>query len=456
MISSIIEKNENFLTHYQRDLQSNIFSPHKKDHTLLLFINFSETDKDRSWVIDILSSFGNNIDERQGLYISSTEIARASRTLNDYEQEQDLYFNIYLSKEGLILLGCQDNSWQEILANLNQDQDLIGQEQLTEDNSTIHAVFLLAHQQKDVLINQKENIEGLLSLAKSRIIHSEFGQVYRKQFYPEQTNGFAIEHFGYADGISNPWVTKENTSIKGKTKTSTYWDSRCSAEDFLVDEPNHHNELRYGSYLAFRKYQQHVDKFLLHKKALAQHTGFSEDAAAALIFGRKTNGDPIETIIKERLISLNDFNFGTDKCPVFSHIRKVNPRNYQASAPILRRGVTYGFRQPKNNLYNVSFDADKIPEQEVGLLFMSFQKDLGIFQDILVQSQAGETNVDPILGSLTKNPMEMIHHILNVKDASNNKPYTGLGGLISLKGGINLYAPSISFFKDLNLQKTLI
>jgi len=112
MSTSIIEENEEFLLQYQGDLQSNIFSPHKKDHTLLLFLNFNETPEHLDVLVRILKSFGNNVSNRQGLYISSTEIAREKRLLP--ELEQDLYFNIYLSKEGLSLLGYQEYGWEKI------------------------------------------------------------------------------------------------------------------------------------------------------------------------------------------------------------------------------------------------------------------------------------------------------------------------------------------------------
>lgn len=461
MTLSILENNEEFLDLYQSDLQSNIFSPHRQDHTLLLFINFSEARKDLEMMVAILRSFGTNSLERQGLHLTTSWEVRFLDNQSANEKRRALYFNVYLSKHGLEALGYQKNGWEAILQNLEQEQDIM-EENPFRDNEIVHAVFSLAHAQQDRLDNEKERVKNLLDIANAKILHEENGAVYRKKYYASQTKGFTVEHFGYADGISNPWITSADTIVKGEPKTRRYWDNIAATSQFLVEEPTNYFRKRYGSFLAFRKYEQQVDKFMEQRKELADLSQLEEADAAALIIGRKRSGDPIETPEKEPIHSINDFRYSTGRCPMFSHIRKLNPRNEPANElrkvlkmPILRRGVTYGKRAVINEYYNRELLVDELPTEPVGLLFMSFQNDMNKFQQLLAQSKYGKEDIDPILGSLRSDMEKMIHHIPDAKNPNEFFKYKGLNGLITFRGGLNLYAPSVYFFRKLQLPEVV-
>jgi deferrochelatase/peroxidase EfeB len=76
---------------------------------------------------------------------------------------------------------------------------------------------------------------------------------------------------------------------------------------------------------------------------------------------------------------VGDIDFTNDgngeKCPLFSHIRKANPREYVHAKShqhrIIRRAIPYG----------PEFDHDRRPEDEAkidrGLLFVAYQADIG-------------------------------------------------------------------------------
>jgi deferrochelatase/peroxidase EfeB len=81
----------------------------------------------------------------------------------------------------------------------------------------------------------------------------------------------------------------------------------------------------------------------------------------------------------------NDFNFEEDqegfRCPVHSHIRKVNPRGTtpltslesERRRRIVRRGIPYG--KPIPGVADPA-DTDPNPEAPRGLLFMCFQQNI--------------------------------------------------------------------------------
>lgn len=215
-----------------------------------------------------------------------------------------------------------------------------------------------------------------------------------------------IEHFGFADGISQPRYFNE--------------DRRTSATDLqplnivLVKDPftNPAGE-HYGSFLVYRKLEQDVEGFNKKIAELAGHLNLNanqdgkitrEDFAGALIVGRFKDGTPLvkSDITLGESPAFNDFKYEhTDrmahKCPFHSHIRKSNPRGQgllvaEKGRYITRRGVPYGKQDE---------------EGKKGLLFMCFQSNLKR-QFTLIQKKwvnapsfppfRGKPGLDPLIG----------------------------------------------------------
>lgn len=441
---SVIANNEAFLQKHKDDLQANIFSGRKKDHVLVLMLKVNDKLAGET-LIGMLNALGKNSREQKGLYLTS--YGNQLDLEKNLQLRQSLFLNLFLTASGLEKLGCKDESWQPVIEHLRMHgQDL---ESINNAYGDVHkdpkvdAVLLLAHEVEDALIRVKRQlVSDIFPRIDVECVFEETAEVLR-----ESTNdyrrGRAIEHFGYADGASNPCITSRELA---KVKSRNYWDPVASYEEFVLPEPQTSEEQQsYGSYLVLRKFEQHLDKFREATEELSKKWKVKPDEAGARMFGRRKDGSALEADPLEPDKDINDFHYGGGKCPMFSHARKMNPRNqpnsnelpkaYSSPNPIMRRGVTFGKRE---QVYG-RVVRDRSPRGPVGMLFMSFQKDINQFQTILKQGETGER--DPFLGRKARIGKAMAP---DPKD-----PLDGFGGFVSLMGGLNLYAPSISFFEKL-------
>ena len=255
------------------------------------------------------------------------------------------------------------------------------------------------------------------------------------------------EHFGYRDGLSQPWFFKQNAGSNGSAKQDV-----MPLSTVLLEDPGAEGE--FGSLMAFQKYEQNVGSFdagvtQLHKrlkdpsrwlrqqretllldedlKVLAPESAvslteelaeliahapagclppFDEEDVRAMVVGRYKDGRPLP---KPHLdpgdkAKGNDFDFKDDSegrvCPFHAHIRKMNHREDRFGTSqlgrggqpvrIARRGIPYGEKDAKG-------------KGERGLFFMSFQRDLAqfLYYEWAAQSQdflRAETGVGALLG----------------------------------------------------------
>jgi Dyp-type peroxidase family len=199
------------------------------------------------------------------------------------------------------------------------------------------------------------------------------------------------EHFGFADGISQPAVEGaiEPSVVRGHgTPLSDGRWRAVRAGEFVLGYPDEEEEApplpsppelaRNGSYLVVRKLGQDVAGFRRLVVAQAERHGIEPGMLAAKLVGRWGDGSPLAASTSERdgdRTALNDFRYVDDElgqgCPVGSHIRRVNPRDALSLAPelvsrhrLLRRGMPYGPPLPDGAL-----DDDGVPR---GLMFMAY------------------------------------------------------------------------------------
>src|SRR5262249_19645811 len=141
-----------------------------------------------------------------------------------------------------------------------------------------------------------------------------------------------IEHFGYADGISQPIFFETVLN-----QTTYKWDPRAGPNLILVQDP-HGDRTASGTYFVFRKLEQNVRAFKAREKALAKALKLRKEhreRAGGMVVGRFENGTPIALHedaedSKEGFTPENDFNYEDDpegsSCPLSAHIRITNPR----------------------------------------------------------------------------------------------------------------------------------
>ena len=168
------------------------------------------------------------------------------------------------------------------------------------------------------------------------------------------------EHFGYRDRLSE--IPIEGT---GETPTPGSGPPVKAGEFFLgyADEtgatpalPSPAELSRNGSFAAYLRMQQHVGAFRDFLREQGD-TPEAQELVAAKLMGRWRDGAPLvlspehgDPELGADLERTNDFNYAVMdplgyRCPVGSHIRRMNPRDTVDSLQrhrLIRRGGTYG------------------------------------------------------------------------------------------------------------------
>jgi Dyp-type peroxidase family len=172
---------------------------------------------------------------------------------------------------------------------------------------------------------------------------------------------FAKSHFGLVDGISQP--------SPRRSPADSDHDSVALGE-LLLGYPNERNEMsslppdlaHNSTFLAIRKMAQDVNAF--------EEASRGDDVVKAKMLGRHPDGKPLVAAT-----GANAFDYKQDPdghaCPLFSHIRRTNPRLVKEDTDgsalptprILRRGFPYG---PESG------DEAAKNDTERGVLFMAY------------------------------------------------------------------------------------
>ena len=175
---------------------------------------------------------------------------------------------------------------------------------------------------------------------------------------------FSHDHFGYRDRLSQP-VVEGMGDTPGPGAAIP-----VKPGEFVLGYPDEDGDgprlpqpevlTKNGSYLAFRRLQEHVGRF---RDFLRQHGKTPEDQEmlAAKLMGRWRSGAPLVLAPQQDDPALgadaarND-NFGYKEmdphgyaAPLGSHIRRMNPRDTAANMSrrrMIRRGTTYGPHLP--------------------------------------------------------------------------------------------------------------
>jgi Dyp-type peroxidase family len=219
--------------------------------------------------------------------------------------------------------------------------------------------------------------------------------------------GAGVEHFGFADGISQPVVAEK--------PAGTYWDDRVSRGEILCGYANDRNDdplsaedgayLDNGTFLVVRKLRQDVKTLHVVLDGQTAGAALSRDDLKAKMMGRKTDGTPLADAGLGA--TANDFNYEADrdgaKCPFQAHIRRANPRTKIPGKPdprvipprIMRRGMSYGPRYNESEQEGV----------ERGLVFMAYNASIAEQYEVIQRWIIGANSSgvfsgqsDPLLG----------------------------------------------------------
>jgi len=176
---------------------------------------------------------------------------------------------------------------------------------------------------------------------------------------------YAHDHFGYRDRLSQP-------TIEGSGDEPTPGSGApLKAGEFILGYPDESGVVpllpkpdvlsRNGSFMAYRRLEQHVGKFRDFLREQGK-TPEGQELIAAKLMGRWRSGAPLVLSPDKDDPALgadpqrnNDFNYKDQDpqgyaVPLGSHIRRMNPRDTAASMNrhrMIRRGATYGAHLPE-------------------------------------------------------------------------------------------------------------
>jgi Dyp-type peroxidase family len=336
-----------------------------------------------------------------------------------------------------------------------------------------------------------------------KLIHEELGAVR-----PDPAGGH--EHFGYADGVSQPGIRGRIAADEALTPSNAPGDENQGepgqdllwpgeflfgypgqdgkAPNFTVKGPVQQPPVPFmenGAYLVFRRLAQLVPEFDLAVKAEAHKTGSGSDAASATLLGaqmvgRWKSGAAIinaptadDPQLAEGTPLANDFEFGDDReglvCPWAAHVRKVYPRDdvrgntkpteeeidaaeaFTQTHRMLRRGIAFGPELTEKEAKAGHSD----PAHPRGLLFKSYVTSLEDQFEFVQLAWANNANfsqpgsgVDPIIGQAPQEPAPFLGAAPFSKDAAK-KPHLSLNRFVVMEGGEYFFAPSIPALKKL-------
>jgi Dyp-type peroxidase family len=309
------------------------------------------------------------------------------------------------------------------------------------------------------------------------------------------------EHFGFADGISQPIIAglsktgaEENTvragefilgypNEYGQYTLSPMVKPEADSKDILPPDVNgsgDHDFGRNGSYLVFRQLHQKVQEFW---QFMDQETRNSDNSSnpenrvklAAKMVGRWPSGAPLvlaENHDQPELGNQNDFSYHkTDplgmKCPVGSHIRRSNPRGSLPPNPgsesaiaiakrhrLLRRGRSYG-KPVDPSLAPEAILESAEQNTERGLHFICFNGNIRRQFEFIQQTWVNNrnfaglyTDADPIIGN---NDLQNDKHpsTFTVPGHPVRKRVHDLPRFVDVRGGGYFFMPGIRAIKYL-------
>lgn len=393
------------------EVQGNVTPGFRKDFQELLFVRFPTAETGKAWARALRREIASA--REVATYNQLYRLIRA-RSRDEYGQPtwanrrfiQSTWVNVAFSWAGLEVLRHTEEQAtipdefkygmfrraEQVLNDTRSEIDAWELVDSDEVQSERPEPRLGAHALLIVGADTAEALQAEVNEQLERI--SDLGVKPHQQYHGE-TLGTGRDHFGFRDGISQPdpdnplsgwdWQSSEQIVAPGEFI--------LGAENQSGRQPSEPEWMRNGSYLAFRRLRMWEDKLHatvqsavdeLRRKGVMDVDG---PALKAKLLGRWPSGavisppggpwataDPVppdgEAEPWMTQLSRRDFErdpYG-DGCPVFSHVRKSNPRHIEPDpgSPnahidkhrLIRRGVPFG----RNG--------------EKGLLFLGYQANL--------------------------------------------------------------------------------
>ena len=269
----------------------------------------------------------------------------------------------------------------------------------------------------------------------------------------------AHDHFGYRDRLSEPVMegTGEvpTPGSGGPFKPGEFILGYPDEDGSSANLPQPENLSRNGSYMAYRRLQEHVGKF---REFLREHgkTPEEQELIAAKLMGRWRSGAPLVLAPDKDDPTLgadpqrnNDFNYKQMDphgyaVPLGSHTRRMNPRDTAHNMNrrrMIRRGATYGPHLPESA-------AEDGVERGIAafVICASLIRQFEFAQNVWVNDknfhELGNER-DPIIGS-QDGTLEF-----KIPKRPIRKKITGLPAFTTVRGGAYFFLPGIKALRYL-------
>jgi Dyp-type peroxidase family len=289
-------------------------------------------------------------------------------------------------------------------------------------------------------------------------------------------DGFGREHFGFADGLSQPAIADPQAGPTKRPGQGTHKRLRrealVSPGEFILGYRDEEGELaalpenplrRNGSFMVLRKLEQDVAAFTTYLAGYAEAHGVEEELLAAKLIGRWRDGTPLATSpdsdssalsAAERFKLSNDFRYGKDAdgiaCPVGAHVRRAHPRDamgWQGRLTkrhrIIRRGMPYGARWT---------EATDPADTDRGLMFICFQASIERQFEVI---QGRWLNDGDAFGLGGERDLLVANDESGRITLQGDPPrfLAGLPSFVTTRGGGYFFAPGIGALKALGERK---
>lgn len=274
---------------------------------------------------------------------------------------------------------------------------------------------------------------------------------------------YSVEHFGFRDGISQPYVEGAEPPGGGIDR------DRFRLGDVFLGYENIKGDpasdglreelapiMADSTYLVLRKLRQDVGGF----RSFINSAGSApaQRLLEAKLMGRHTDGRPLLSPAAGRGIGpgQNDFDYSDDPdgaiCPLASHVRRANPRT--ATEPgdetplprIIRRGMSYGSRYSRATA-----------NEERGLFFMAYNASIAEQFEAVQRWLTGGNSTgvfsgqdDPVLGIRQTNAKETYRFMHRGAVRRFDLP---ADPFVTLQWGLYLFVPSMQALAILSGEK---
>jgi len=412
------------------------------------FLSFRQAAQGRAWLAGILDK------------VASVQQAR------DFLEREQRWVSVAFTWAGLRALGVNEESLatfpEEFRQGMAARAEVLGDTGSNHPdrwvgglaNPALHAIAILFS--RNTAERERVVLEHQAFLAKHPGVEV-LSSLNVDGFPPFD---YAHDHFGYRDRISQPEI--EGTGIEptpgsgAPVKAGEFILGYVDESGALTPSPKPEVLSRNGSFMAYRRLEEHVGAF---RDFLRQHggpTAEGQELIAAKLMGRWRSGAPLVLAPEKDDPMLgadnqrnNNFNYAQMDpqgyaVPLGSHMRRMNPRDTAVNMQrrrMIRRGATYGPPLPEG-----------APEDGVErgiaafVLCASLVRQFEFAQNVWINDpnfhELGNER-DPVIGNqdgtfdftIPKRPIR--------------KKITGLPAFTTLKGGAYFFLPGIKALRYL-------